>query len=159
MTWHSRTMVVSAFVILLSALTATAQNHALQGTYIDPVVNLGLTVPASTLTAVGNPITVSCPNPNKVGCTVTADMWVTNGAATTTGNQFEICLFVDGARANLYCFGYAGTTPSDGTFVMGSSSQTVSGLAYGNHTVQTYLWSRNGCSVSYRHFTYNVYAP
>jgi len=37
-----------------------------------------------------------------------ADMWATNGAGSTSANQFELCLLVDGLRADPYCYGYQG---------------------------------------------------
>ena len=66
---------------------------------------------------------------------------------------------MDGVKANYYCFGYAGVTPADGSTVMATSGQSLSGVPLGNHTVQTYFYSRNGSSTVYRHFSYKVYKP
>lgn len=146
-------------VVVFAASAATAANHVLKGTYIDTVNGTQVTIPAATLTAVGNPLTVSCPGTTGT-CIIEADMWAQNAGGSTTGNDFLLCLYVDGTAVDPYCFGYAGVTPADGSVLMGSSSQSLSGVAAGSHTVQTYFWSRNGgCYVQYRHFTYRVYKP
>lgn len=153
----SRIKLMSAVVVLFSGLSAMAQSRTLQGTYIDNQVSISTGIPAGTMVAIGNPITVNCTPSFKTGCTVVADMWASNGSGSTTGNQFELCLFVDGARADAYCYGYQGITPADGTWVMATSSQSLSGLTSGSHTVQAYFWSRYGCTVIGRHFNYMVY--
>lgn len=156
MTRASRIGLMSAVVVLFSTLSAMGQ-RALQGTYIDQVTTSSTAIPAATMVAIGNPITVTCTPSFKTGCTVVADMWAANGGGATSGNQFELCLLVDGVRADTYCYGYAGITPADGTWVMATSSQSMSGLASGSHTVQAYFWSRNGCTVVDRHFNYMMY--
>ena len=156
MTWRVKTSLLFVLVVLLAALAVAATNHILKGTYIDS--NVALTViPADTLTPIGNVVTVACPGTGT--CTIQADMLAENGGSSTAGNQFEVCLYVDGVEVDPYCFGYAGVTPSDGTYLLGSSSQSLSGVSPGNHTVQTYFWSSKGCNVVYRHSTYNVYKP
>jgi len=157
MTRGAKARSLFVFVVVLAAFAAAATNHVLKGTYIDSNVTLTV-IPADTLTPIGNAITVSCPGTTGT-CTIQADMLAQNGGGSTAGNQFEVCLYVDGKEVDPYCFGYAGVTPSDGTYLLGSSSQTLSGVAAGNHTVQAYFWSANGCNVVYRHFTYNVYKP
>src|SRR5271169_6284893 len=152
MTWSVRARLLFVVVVVFAASAATAANHVLKGTYIDSVESY-LTIPVETLTAVGDPVTVSCPGTGT--CTIEADMRVQNFGGTTTGNNFDLCLYVDGKAVDTYCFGYAGVTPSDGSVLMGSSSQSLSGVAAGSHTVQTYFWSAGGCVVQYRHFTYN----
>ncbi|HXJ86713.1 MAG TPA: hypothetical protein VMS18_07855 [Candidatus Binatia bacterium] len=156
MTRGLRIKLLSAAVVLLSGLNAMAQ-HTLQGTYIDQVLSTATAIPAGTMVAIGNAISITCTPSFRTGCTVVADMWASNGAGTTSGNQFELCLLVDGVRADPYCYGYQGITPADGTWGMATSSQSMSGLTNGTHTVQAYFWSRNGCTVVGRHFNYYVY--
>ena len=158
LTWGVKTSLLFVFVFVFAALEATAANQVLQGTYIDVISGIGTTIPAGALTPIGNAVTVSCPGTSGT-CTIQGDMWVTNGGGNTTGNELEVCLFVDGNRVDPYCYGYAGMTPSDGTYFVVSSSQSLSGLALGSHTVQTYFWSQKGCEVTYRHTTYTVYKP
>ena len=156
MTWNWRKALLPA-CILFAAVSAMAASQVLHGTYISKAETV-VAIPASTMTALGSPVTVNCPGTTGT-CTIDADMWVQNGGASTTGNQFEICLFVDGVIANTQCEGYAGVTPSDGTYLLGSTSQSLSGLALGTHTAQTYFWSRNGCTAFYGKFNYRVYKP
>jgi hypothetical protein len=145
--------------LLICTECAIAQGHALQGTYIDDTRAVSTTIPAGSLVPIGNAIRVTCSTTLKTGCTVVADMWATNGAGNTSANQFELCLVVDGVRADPYCYGYQGLTPADGTWVMATSSQSLSGLAAGTHMVQAYFWSANGCTVIGRHFNYMIYTP
>ena len=156
MTLGARIKLLFVVAILLSGLNAMGQK-TLQGTYIDQTLSTSTTIPAGTLVAIGNAITVTCTPLFKTGCTLGADMWASNGSGNTSGNQFELCLLVDGVRADPYCYGYQGITPSDGTWVMATSSQSMSGLASGTHTVQAFFWSRNGCTVIGRHFNYMMY--
>jgi len=156
MNWRVRAKLLFVLVVVFAASAAIAANHVLKGTYIDSTLS-DVTVPSTVLTEVGNPVTVSCPATGTR--TIQADMWVQNFGGTTTGNNFELCLYVDGAPANGGCPGYVGQTPSDGSALMGTSSQSLSGVAAGSHTVQTYVWSRYGCTAQYGHFTYNVYKP
>lgn len=154
---HTTTKGLLISAALLLALQAPAQNHVLKGTYIDSEDTF-LTISPATMTAVGNAITVNCPGTTGT-CTIDADMRAQLGGGSSTGNNFELCLFVDGQRVDAYCYGYAGVVPSDGSYLLGTSAQSKSGLATGNHTVQAYFWATNGCNVIYRHFTYNVYKP
>ena len=156
MTRHVRSRLLFILVVVFAASAATAANHVLKGTYVDLNAST-VTLPAATLTPLGNPVTVSCAGTGT--CTIEGDMWVQNFSGSTTSNWFVLCLYVDGKPVDTYCYGYAGTTPSDGSPVMGTSSQSLSGVAAGNHTVQTYFWSREGSTAQYGHFTYNVYKP
>jgi hypothetical protein len=101
-------------------------------------------------------LTVSCPGTSET-CTIQADMWVENGDATTAGNSNAICLYVDGKPA-VTC-GDSGETFSDRSFTQNSSSQSVSGLTHGNHTIQTYFFSVNGAYLGYYASNYRVYKP
>jgi hypothetical protein len=131
MTPGARTKLMSALVVLLAGLNAMGQK-TLQGTYVDQATTTSTAIPAGTMVAIGNPITVTCTPSFKTGCTLVADMWTTNGAGNTSGNQFELCLLVDGVRAALTAMG-----------IRESRHRTASG----SHTVQAFFWSRNGCTV------------
>lgn len=154
---HAKTKGRLISVVFLLALAAAAQNHVLKGTYIDSEDTF-VTISAATMTAIGNPITVNCPGTSGT-CTIDADLRAQLGGASASGNNFELCLFVDGQRVDPYCFGYDGVVPSDTTYLVGTTAQSKSGLAVGNHTVQAYFWATYGCNVIYRHFTYNLYKP
>jgi len=156
MTWRMKASFLFGLVTLLAALAVAATNHVLKGTYIDSTVAYTV-IPADVFTPIGNLVAVNCPGTGT--CTIQGDLLAANGGSSSTGNEFKLCLYVDGVSVDPYCFGYAGVTPSDGTYFSGLSSQTLSGLAAGNHTAQLYFWSANGCNVIYRHSTYNVYKP
>lgn len=132
-------------------------NHVLDKTYIANGFG-GITVAASANVQIGPTITVVCPGTSGT-CTIQADMWVQNGDGPDMApNENAICLEVDGATS-YGCNYTSGETPTDGGFVQSSSSQSISGITTGNHTVQTFLSSYNGAYVDYYNSTYRVYKP
>jgi hypothetical protein len=135
---------------------ALATKHVLEGTY-NSSGNFDATVTPSNATAISLPLTISCPGTTGT-CTIQADMWIQNGAQTSNHNTNLVCLYIDGAPL-AFCDFEAGESPNDGTLVQTSSSQGVSGLARGNHTVQTYFWTENGAYVGYYNSNYRVYKP
>jgi len=136
---------------------ALATKHVLQGTYNNNGVFGPGTVSGSTSTPIDAQLTVLCPGTSGT-CTIQADMWVENGGQTSTLDGVGIRLYVDGKAAPDALYS-VGETPSDGSYVQSSSSQAVTGLAHGNHTVQTYFYSDNGANVAYYNSTYRVYKP
>jgi len=135
-------------------LAPAAVKHLGSGTYINTGV-FGTTVAAGTFTPVDSAITVSCPGATGT-CLLQADQFIQTGAGSTSGNEFALCFYVDGVSVN-GCY-YNGSTPSDGTYVMGSVSQGKT-VAHGNHTVQTYIYSRNGALMNFYNFTYKIFKP
>jgi hypothetical protein len=134
-----------------------ATSHVLEKTYNNNGLYGPISVPALSYTPIDTPLTVVCPGTSGT-CTIQADMWIENGGQTSTGNQNSICLYVDG-HPSPFCSYDAGETPSDGGFVQTSTSQSVSGLAHGNHTVQMYFSTDDGVAVLYFNSTYRVYKP
>jgi len=135
----------------------TATKHVLEGTYINNG-NHNATVPAATYTPVDTKLTVSCPGTSGT-CTIEADMWVDNylsGGGSL--NSITICLYVDGVQTS-GCAYETSETPPDGSHNHASTSQPLSGLAPGNHTVQTYFYSNEGAFVEYYTTNYRVYKP
>jgi hypothetical protein len=65
---------------------------------------------------------------------------------------------VDG-RPYTDCGAVTGETPSDTSYVQNSSSQAVTGLAVGDHTVQTHFLTTNGAKVAYYNSNYRAYKP
>lgn len=103
-----------------------ATKHALEGTYN----NTGLaevTTSAGVYTPIDTQLTVVCPGTSGT-CTIQGDFWMENGNASTSNNENEICLYVDGSAAP-HCDYYTGVTPSDGNWIGSSNSQGVSGVA------------------------------
>jgi hypothetical protein len=133
---------------------ALATKHILEGTYINSgfygaVVAAGATVPTDTK------LTVACPGTSGT-CTIEADMWVQSDGVAN--DAYAICLYVDGNPPANGC-PLAGETPADGTAAIGSFSQSLSGLAHGNHTVQTYYFTDQGAGVLDYTINYRVYKP
>src|SRR5271169_270429 len=132
-----------------------ATKHVLLGTIITggfPAITLP---PGGTYTAVDAPQTVNCPG--TTNCTIQADQSAVTTSGTTTNNQAGTCLVIDGNINSVGCF-YSGTTPSDGTPVTGTTSQSVS-VPHGNHTVQTMAFSNHGAFLEYYNTTYRIYRP
>jgi hypothetical protein len=137
-----------------------ATKHVLQSTYNNNGVYSGGVIscdPSPCWTPIDNQLTVVCPG--KTGtCTIQADMWITNGGVTTVRDLNKICLSVDGNFAPNCDLYLTGESPSDGTYGQNSSSEAVTGLSPGDHTVQTYF-STDGTNVSYYNSNYRVYKP
>jgi len=68
MTPGARTKLMSALVVLLAGLNAMGQKTR-QGTYVDQATTTSTAIPAGTMVAIGNPITVTCTPSFKTGCT------------------------------------------------------------------------------------------
>ncbi len=136
---------------------ALATKHVLEGTYNNNGTYTGGAVAADTYTPIDTELTVACPGTSGT-CTIQADMWIENGGESSSLNANVICLYVDGTPSS-FCGAGTGETPSDGSYVQNSTSQAVTGLAHGNHTVQTYFYSFNGAKVAYYSSNYRVYKP
>jgi hypothetical protein len=131
---------------------ALATKHILEGTYINSGFYGGI-VSAETTVPIDTKLTVACPGTSGT-CTIEADMWVQSEGVAS--DSYAICLYVDGNP--LEC-PLAGETPADGTAAIGSFSQRLSGLAHGNHTVQTYYFTDQGAGVLDYTINYRVYKP
>jgi len=134
----------------------TATNHILKGTYINNG-NFNGSIPAAKYTAIDPQLTVSCPGASGT-CTIEADMWVDFGLGPNSFNITTICLVVDGVQTSGCPFETA-ETPYDGSHVHSSTSQPVSGLARGTHTVQTFAYAAQGAFIEYYATNYRVYKP
>lgn len=139
-----------------AAQDALATKHVLQGTYNNNGGYSG-SFPVNVFAPVDTQLTVACPG-NSGTCTIQADMWVENGGETFSVNYNVICLYVDGTPSP-FCGAGTGETPSDGSYVQNSTSQAVTGLAHGNHTVQTWFLTIYGAQLGYYNANYRVYKP
>jgi hypothetical protein len=142
-----------------ASVPAIATNHTLKGTYINSGLdtNTGGVVSPAEYFPIDSQLTVACPGTSGT-CSIEADMWVQNGNETFTSNTYGMCFFVDGTPAP-NCASTVGSTPSDGTYVQGSTSEIVSGVAHGSRTVQTKSFSGDGAHVGYYTIIYRVYRP
>jgi len=141
-------------VMRLTHLPPVAVKHTGNGVYIN-TGNLATTIPAATFTAVDAPITVVCPGTSG-NCLLQADEWIQTGLGSTTFNEFALCFYVDGVSIGS-CW-YNGSTPADGSFVLGTTSAGKT-VPHGAHTVQTFVYSINGAYMSYFNNTYRIYKP
>jgi len=134
----------------------TATKHSLQGTYLSVGNGFGTSIPSFTYTPIDSPVTVTCPGP--VGsCTLLANQFlVTQGSSAS--NNYAICLYIDGALISQRCY-YTADSPNDGTFVFGSTSNWEVGVPVGAHTMQSVVFSNDGCSYDEYQFQYLVYKP
>ena len=133
-----------------------ATNHVLKGTYINNG-NYNANVPAATYTPIDTKLTITCPGSGT--CTIEADMWVDNyNSSKPSGNSTTICLYVDGVQTS-GCAYETSETPPDGSHVHTSTSQPLSGLAPGSHTVQTFFYAVDGAFAEYYTVNYRVYKP
>ena len=129
-----------------------ATNHVLKGTYINNG-NYNAHIPAATYTPIDTQLTVVCPGTGT--CTIEADMWVDFGGATSF-DAAAICLVVDGVQT-FGCPVEALLVPQDRLII--SLSQPLSGLAPGNHTVQTFAYASSGAFIEFYAANYRVYKP
>jgi hypothetical protein len=75
------------------------------------------------------------------------------------GNKWAICTAVDGNFMAQPLCPFLGILPADSSFVGGSFAQTMSGLAPGGHSVQTFIYTDSGANLSIYEITYRVYRP
>jgi hypothetical protein len=136
-----------------SAVAAT--RYTLQGSYIDAGYygSAGLFSPRNVNTAIGKPVIVNCPE-SSGSCVVEADLFIQSGKSDVTGNQYNLCLFVDGASAPNCQI--VGSTPSDNTYTNGATSQQAT-VSPGDHVVQAYFQSYKGARVFNFTSNYRVY--
>jgi hypothetical protein len=140
----------------ISVTEQVATQHVIQGTYNNNSTEY-LSIPAETYTPIDAPLTIVCGGTTGT-CTVEADLWIATGAGENARNEFEICLYVD-KKPSQFCNSSVGETDTSGRFIEASTSQSFTGLAVGNHTVQTYFYSGQGAYVGYYNFNYRVYKP
>jgi hypothetical protein len=129
--------------------------HVLETTIIN---TCGAVCPGGPLTAgVATPIdavtTVTCPGTSGT-CTIYADQDV---QLTANGSTLGICFLVDGTTVN-GCY-FTAITPANGDVVQNHTSQGISGVPHGTHTVQTAQYSQTGGFYIYYSAIYRIYKP
>lgn len=139
---------------------AFATNEVLYRTYI--FHGSGPSIPAGTWTAVDSPHTIQCPGTTG-SCTITADISVQEGGGSVASNTGAVALEVDGS---LVCNSdpsngchYALRIPPDGRFGEANELNSLSGVAAGAHTVQTFVYADDGASGGFYNIRYAVYRP
>jgi hypothetical protein len=150
----------SVTVSTSEAAPPAAVSEALYRTYVFHG-NGPAPIPAATWTAVDAVHTIQCPGTTG-SCTITADISVQE-VGSTASNGGAVALEVDGilvctSDASNGCH-YAVEIPSDGRFVEANELNSLSSVALGFHTVQTFVWSDNGASGGFYNIRYAVYKP
>src|SRR5271170_3854039 len=75
----------------------------------------------SGFTAIDGPVTINCQSAS--GCTIGSEHWIQVGGNSASGNLWALCTAVDG---NIQTCPYQGYVASDGSYEMGSFTQSVS---------------------------------
>jgi hypothetical protein len=140
---------------------ALASNRVLQRIYLFRGTGPS-SIPASTWTAFDSPHTIQCPGTTGT-CTITSDISLQVGQATTASNDTAVALAVDGTivctvDATGGCH-YSIEAPQDGKFVEANELNQFSGVGLGNHIVQTFVWSDNGAVGGFYNVRVTVYKP
>lgn len=113
---------------------------------------VGTTVP-SGFQPIHDPIVIKCPGIGK--CTYEAQQHVQVTGAVAN-NKWAILTQIDGS----WILGaYVGLVPDNGYYQGGNFVETKNGLAKGNHTVQTFVYSDSGLTVANWTIVYKVYKP
>src|ERR1700680_1007215 len=91
---------VLVYGVISASGAVAATRYTLQGSYIDAGYYgaNGLFSGRNTNTAIGKPVIVSCPG-SSGSCIIEADLFIQSGKSDVTGNQYNLCLFVDGTSA------------------------------------------------------------
>jgi hypothetical protein len=100
--------------------------------------------------------TLVCPGTSG-NCTIEADQHV-QVSGSTANNAWAICTQVDGAFMNQPVCPYQGYVPN-GSYGTGSFAQFKTSVPFGNHTVQTFLYTSYGATRNIYSITYRVYKP
>jgi len=152
-----KAQLVIAVLVVLTCGLASAQNHALQKTYLDTgYYESGLSIPAKTWTAVGPVVDIVCPGTSGT-CTIEAIHSIQVAGPGTAGNTVQIDFMLDGK--NQVLAQQVGEVPTDGSLRVFSAIEVESNISPGNHTVQTSVWSVDGADVYNYETSYQVYKP
>jgi hypothetical protein len=123
----------------LSCGLVSAQSHRLAKTYIDyEYYGSGQAIPGGSVrTALGPVADIVCPGSGT--CTIQANQFVQVGRGTASGNEYTVGYYLDGvANCDEQILA---STPQDGTYAIGATSEFQANVSAGKHTVQTYIYS------------------
>ncbi len=109
----------------------------------------------ASFVAIDSPLAFICP---AGGCTVSAEQNV-QLSGSVAGNRWAICTAVDGNYMDQPDCPYLGYVSSDGSYLAGSFVQNMSGVTAGKHTLQTFLYTDDGATLSIYNIVYRLYTP
>jgi hypothetical protein len=122
---------------------------------VGSVVNDGLTaipVPAGVFTPIDAPTQISCAS--KDGCTILI-IATAEASSTESGNRWATCPHVDGNTVQSACFAEGYLLPIG----IGGTVQGEYAVARGKHTVQTFGYCDQPCSIDRYLFRYDITTP
>jgi len=154
----TKKMLLIAVVAVLSRGLASAQSaETLEATYLDKgYYPTGLNI-GTARTAVGPVVTVDCPGTSGT-CTIQADQFIQVGDGSTSGQLFTVGFYLDGVADGDEQI--VGSIPLSGTYMVGATSESQTGVAVGTHTVQIYIYAREQTGSVYNYNTnFRVYKP
>jgi hypothetical protein len=131
-----------------------AKKQTLLGTYVESGEGEGAAI-SSELPKTLDPVNkLTCPSGESciIAVTISAQL---NQSTTDTGNEFANAWTIDGEPAGAYG-PYLGSTPTNGTFVVGTWTDQES-VAAGKHKVQSEVYSLDGAALWAWTVTYNLY--
>ena len=132
----------------------TGGAHALSATYFS-WGNIQREVGAG-YQAIDAPTKVSCQSAS--GCTIGVEQQVQVGLVKTSNNGWAICTQVDGNYIDTPGCAWQGYIPPNGFYIVGSFAQQTS-VAFGSHTVQTFIYTTYGAQEDTFNIIYRVYQP
>ena len=136
----------------------TLENRKLELTSI-AYNDRGRTIPPEEYTFVHRPIALKCPVTTKSStCTFSAEVFV-QFAAEVTGDDWTVCLEVDGVLASEPACGWYETDAVAGEVSARSFTQSMSGIPGGDHGVQALAYSTGGGRITGFTVVYRVYTP
>lgn len=137
---------------------ALAVNHVLKHTYNTTGDSFAFAT-GFTWTAVDALQTINCPGTTGT-CTVIAPHWIQLGGNATAGDHAATCIYVDGSSSyDTGCGFYSTILDASGLYEQTSSTHTLAKVPFGNHTIQTYVWTDDGETIGFYDVTYSVYKP
>ncbi len=150
-----KTQLVVAVLVVLTCGLASAQSRTLRETYFDTGFLNGFSVPPATITTIGPVVDIVCPGTGT--CTIEADHSIQSGPGNATGNSVTIGFMLDGNALNNSQV--VGVVPTNGTFLVLSTTELEFNVSKGDHTVQTFVYSDDGMPIYNYNTTYRVYKP
>jgi hypothetical protein len=119
----------------------------------------GRTMPPGEYEYVHRAVTMNCPRtPTSATCTLNAEMFI-QFAAGTSGDDWAVCLVVDGIFAWEPACGWFETNSVAGEVSARSFSQSMSALSPGEHAVQAFGYSTGGGRITEFTVRLEMYTP
>ena len=116
----------------------------------------GLTVAAATNTALGAPVSITCPGTAK--CKVEIDNTIQLGEGSTAANGWA-SWETQGTHMSAPGSQYSETTPADGRYETSSEIEEINGVVHGTRLIQPWVYSTGGATVGYYMIVIRVYQP